>query len=365
MKVARATPLPRRAAAALPIGGIIAGLHIGSVDAAIEGSMPDSDLPIIDPHHHLWDFPAVADRPARTYGLKEFLADAGSGHKIMSSVFVECLTSYRTDGPDEMRSLGETEFVAKIADESASGRHSQTRVAAAIVSHVDLALGPRAKAVLEAHIATGNGRVKGIRNASAWDEYPVMGRPLDVRRKDLLMSGDFRSGFAALAPLGLLFEAWVFHPQLAQVENLAHAFPETSIVLDHLGTPLGVGPYAGQTMVVFAAWSASIRALAKAENVKIKLGGLGMPYVGLPQYGRRPEAKVAELADAWRPYIETCLEAFGPQRCMFESNFPPDGGTCTYGTMWSVFKHIAKNYSADEKRALFSGTAAVTYGLAG
>jgi L-fuconolactonase len=319
----------------------------------------EPDLPIIDPHHHLWDFPATATQAARRYVVEDFLRDAAAGHNLVSSVFVECSTKYRTDGPAELRSLGETEFVTALAVEN----RSPVRVAEAIVAHVDLDIGDQSHRVLEAHVEKSARRLRGIRDASAWDEYPVMGRDLPVRRRELLINPEFRKGFAALKPLGLLFEAWVFHPQIPQVTDLARAFSDTPIILDHLGTPLGVGPYAPRKTEVFAVWKKSIADLARHPNVKIKLGGLGSAFIGLPQFGRKPEASADELANAWRPYIETCIEAFGVGRCMFESNFPPDNGTCSYATLWNAFKIVAAAYSRDEKALLFSGVAAATYGL--
>lgn len=335
------------------------GSAAAAASARAEDPIVDPSLPIIDPHHHLWDFPATATQTARRYVIEDFRRDAETGHNLVATVFVECSTKYKADGPAELRSVGETEFVTALAAQN----RGRIRVAEAIVCHVDLDSGDRAKGALEAHIAAGGGRVRGIRDASAWDEFPVMGRDLPIRRKELLINPEFRKGFAALKPLGLLFEAWVFHPQIPQVTDLAGAFPDTPIILDHLGTPIGIGPFAAKKAEVFALWKNSIGALAQHANVKMKLGGLGSAFGGLPQFGRKPEASAAELAEAWRPYIETCIDGFGVGRCMFESNFPPDNGTCSYATLWNAFKLIARNYSADEKRALFSGTAAATYGL--
>ena len=347
------------------LSGSAASLAASSAVAADDTPEPviEPGLPIIDPHHHLWDNPAVGNQPARKYVLKDFLTDADSGHNVVASVFVECSTQYRKDGPVEMRSVGETEFVAAIADDSASGRHGPTKVAAGIISHVNLDIGDAARGVLEAHLSAGGGRVKGIRDASAWDEFPVMGRQLEIRRKELLMNPAFRRGFAALKPLGLLFESWIFHPQIPQLTDLARAFPDTTIILNHVGTPIGVGPYAAKSAEVFAAWKMSLLDLAKMGNVKMKLGGLGMAFTGFPQFGRKPTAGSSEIAETWRPYVETCIAAFGVNRCMFESNFPPDAGTCSYRTLWNVFKVLARGLSGAEKTALFSGTAAQTYGL--
>lgn len=318
-------------------------------------------LEIVDPHHHLWDFPPTNDAPARRYVLDDFLADAASGHNITATVFAECLTSYRADGPAELKSLGETEFVTAIANASAA--RGGIKVAHGIVGHVDLNIGDRAKGVLEAHMAAAGGRFRGIRDASAWDEFPFFGRPLDPKRRDLLESAKFREGFAALEKLNLSFDAFCFHTQIDQVTGLAKAFPGTKIILDHLGSPLGAGPYAGRKAEVFAAWRKSIEALAQATNVYMKVGGLGMRFVAMPSFQKKPQATSEQIANDWRPFVDVAINAFGPARCMFESNVPPDKDTGSYRTLWNVFKRLAAGYSPSEKARLFSGTAREVYRL--
>ena len=332
----------------------------------------EPDLPIVDPHHHLWDWTSrVAGAPPPThefervyritprYMLDELLADLGSGHRVEATVYIECRSMYRADGPLEFKPLGETEFVNGIAAQSASGLYGAARACTGVVGHVDLTLGDGAAAVLEAHLARAPERLRGIRHSAAWDADPAVLGPLNFRPKGLLEDSAYRRGFAHLARLGLSFEAWVVEPQLPEVLSLAKAFPDTTIVLDHVGTPLGVGAYAGRREERFGVWRSNIRALAAADNVVVKLGGLAMPFCGFDAVGAGSE----RLAALWRPYIETCIEAFGVERCMFESNFPVDRYTCSYRTLWNALKRIAAGASASEKAALFSGVARRIYRL--
>ena len=317
----------------------------------------EPELPIVDPHHHLWE------RPGNRYLLPDILADVGSGHDVRATVFVEAHSMYRDSGPEELRSLGETEFVTGIAAMSASGGYGSTRIAAGIVGRVDLMLGARAKAILEQHIAVAGGRFRGIRHSSPYHADPAARGSSAQTVPGLLADPNFRAGFACLKPLGLSFDAWMYHTQLSDLLDLARAFPEQPIVLDHIGGALGIGPYAGQRDAVFRDWSAGMRALAGCPNVHVKLGGLGMPMTGF-DFGTRPEpASSAELAEAWKPYFDTCVAAFGAARCMVESNFPVDKGMFGYAVMWNAFKRWAAGCSTEEKAALFSGTAARFYKL--
>lgn len=348
--------------------------------------MPESDAiileparPIIDPHHHLWDRSrlALGDGPfadhgfsemlraRRRYLLDEFLADTDSGHNVCASVFIECRAMYRAGGDKTLRSLGETEFANGVAAVAASGVYGDTRACAGIVGHVDLRLGAQVDAVLAAHVAAGNGRFRGVRHSAAYDADARVLGPLSTRGAPdgLFRDADFRRGFAALAPRGLSFDAWLLEPQLPDLLDLARTFSDTKIVLDHVGGPVGIGAYAGQREARFARWRDHIQALARCENVVVKLGGLGMPFAGFEwSVQNRPDTHEA-LAAAWAPTIETCIEAFGVTRCMFESNFPVDHYTCDYATLWNAFKHLTAGYSEAEKSALFAGTAARVYGL--
>jgi len=304
---------------------------------------------------------AIAD--AKRYLLDELLADTGSGHNIVATVFLECSAFNRADGPRAMAPVGETEFVNGVAAMSASGLYGDMRACAGIVGKADLLLGDAVQPVLEAHIRAGGGRFKGIRNSGAWEADKAVLGPLNRVEQGLYLRDDFRSGFRHLAPMGLSFDAWLLEPQLPDLIDLARAFPETTIVLDHVGTPLGLASYEGRRPERFEVWRANIRELARSSNVNVKLGGLAMAYCNFPSFLAEPRAPSQQLAEEWRPYIETCIEAFGAERCMFESNFPVDMGACSYATLWNAFKRIAAGYSATEKTALFSGAASRVYRL--
>ncbi len=317
----------------------------------------DPDLPIIDTHHHLWD------RPDHRYLLDEFLADVRTGHNVVATVFVECHAMYRAGGPEELRPVGETEFVAGIAAMSESGLYGAARIAAGIVGFADLTLGDRVEPVLEAHIRAGGGRFRGVRHGAGWDASEVIGNSRAITGPHLMMRADFRRGLGRLTALGLSFDAWLFHPQLADVIDLARAFPDTNIIMGHVGGPLGYGPYAGKREEVSASWKAGITELAKCQNVVMKLGGMMMRLAAY-DYGTLPAPpSSAELAAYWRPYVETCIELFGPDRCTFESNFPVEKMGIGWAALWNAFKRIAAGASAEEKRALFSGTARRAYRL--
>jgi L-fuconolactonase len=307
-------------------------------------------LPVIDPHHHFWDTPQRG-----RYLLPELLADIGANsdsakaHNIVSTVFLECRSMYRNAGPAEMAPVGEVEFVNGIAAMSASGGYGPCRVAEAIIGHADLTLGARVREVLEAEIRVGGGRFRGIRHG--------------VVPPHLVRDRTFREGFAQLAPLGLSFESWQYHPQLPDAIDLARAFPDTTIILNHVGGVLGVGPYAGHRQEILAGWKKDIAELAKCPNVNVKLGGVGMISFGFDFHERDLPPSSEDFAAAWRQYIEPCIEAFGVDRCMFESNFPPDKQSGGYTELWNAFKRITSGASAVEKKALYSGTAARVYHL--
>jgi predicted TIM-barrel fold metal-dependent hydrolase len=312
---------------------------------------------IVDPHHHLWD------RGGLRYMIEDMADDIASGHNIVATVYVDCRSMYRASGPEAFRPVGEVEFANGVAAMAASGAYGKALICAGIVSHVNLLLGDGAKAVLEAEIVAGNGRFRGIRHSSAWDADSDVAGMYATRPKHLLMDSTFRKGFACLAPLGLSFDAWLFHPQLGEFADLARAFPDTRICLDHCGGPVGIGSYAGRREEIFPVWKASIQEIAKCPNVVVKLGGLAMCLLGFDFHQRPKPPSSEEAANAWRPYVETCIEAFGPNRCMFESNFPPDKGQCSYQVIFNAFKRIAAQYSEAEKTALFLQTATDFYRL--
>ena len=317
----------------------------------------EPDLPICDPHHHLWD-----DRDgqvARRYMMDEIKSDLDTGHNIVSTVFIEHLSMFRADGPDEMKYVGEVEFANGIAAMAASGMYGKTRVAAGIVGYADLA-GIRVRAVLEAEIAAAPDRMKGIRCTGAWDPDPRIARS---EKPGLYMDATFRKGFAELAPLGLTFDLPCRYHQLGEVTDLARTFPHTTIILNHVGGIVGIGDYAGRRDEIFAAWKQSLSEVAACPNVLVKLGGLCMDYCGFNWQGNPLPPTSAELAEAQRPYFDAAIEMFGPDRCMFESNFPVDKISCSYGALWNSFKRITQGYSPAEKAKLYHDTAVRVYRL--
>jgi L-fuconolactonase len=345
--------------------------------AAATEAILEPDLPIIDPHHHLWDWPEamLANRPVPQHGfdtvirramrylLPELLADLNTGHNIRATVFVQCGAMYRADAPDAFKPVGETEFVNGVAAMCASGTYGPVRACAGIVGHVDLTAGAVVSDVLEAHLKAAGDRFRGIRHSASYDADPHVLGPLVRAGAGLYMAKAFREGYAQLGKFNLSFDAWLVEPQLPELIDLARAFPNTPVILDHVGTPLGIASYQGKREERFPSWRENIRKLAALPNVSVKLGGLSMAFCNFPSFLQTPAATSAQLAREWQPYIDTCIELFGVKRCMFESNFPVDMGSCTYPILWNAFKILAKNYSAEEKTALFSGTAQRVYRL--
>jgi predicted TIM-barrel fold metal-dependent hydrolase len=270
---------------------------------------------------------------------------------------------YRPDGPTEMRPVGETEFVAGVAAMSASGGYGPTRVAAGIVGCADLTLGDRVEPVLEAHIRAGGGRFRGVRHSAGWDASDAIGNSRSDMRPHLYRQPEFRAGLSRLIALGLSFHAWLYHPQRGDVVELARDVPAATIIMGHVGGVLGYGPYAGKSDEVFSAWKGAMTELAACPNVVVKLGGM-MRRLAAFDYGTAPAPPSSEqLADYWRPYMGTCIELFGADRCMFESNFPVEKVGTGYAVLWNAFKRIAAAASAAEKLSLFSGTARRVYRL--
>ncbi len=316
----------------------------------------DPDLEICDAHHHLWD------RGGQRYLAEEFGADT-AGHRVTKSVYVECLSMYRKDGPEALRPVGETEFIERMASEAAA-QPGGLKVAAAIVGFADLRLGEAVRPVLEAHMEASS-RFRGVRYASAWDASDQVHDAHTKPGQHLLGEPKFREGFACLGALDLSFDAWVYFHQLPELTDLAGAFPGTAVIVNHVGGPIGIGPYQGKRDEVFAVWEAHMAELAKCGNVFIKLGGLTMAASGFGWNKREKPAGSSELAEAMSPYYQAVIGHFGPDRCMFESNFPVDSTGASYGVLWNAFKRIAQSYSAAERAALFHGTAARLYKLNG
>jgi predicted TIM-barrel fold metal-dependent hydrolase len=315
------------------------------VEAALE-----PELQICDAHHHLWD------RPGSRYLLDDLQRDTG-GHNVTSSVFVECYSGYRTAGPIEERSLGETEYIEKLAVSWEQAASAKPRVQA-IVSFADLMMGAKVEPILQAHRAASK-RLRGIRHPTASE--PSIKNSYRNPPLHRLTDATFREGFALLRKYDLSFDAWLYHPQITELADLANAFPDTVIIMDHIGAPLGIEDYAGKRAEVFKDWKASIDKIAKCPNVVVKLGGLGMPLCGMGWVGKPPTS--SELAQATAPYYSYVIEKFGVQRCMFESNFPVDNASYPYVTLWNSFKLMTKSYSKAERAALFHDTAAKVYRL--
>ncbi len=319
----------------------------------------DPDLAICDPHHHLWDGPGGRGR----YLLDEFLEDAGDGHKIVKTVFVECGTMYRKDGPPEMGPVGETEFAQHMAAKSASGQCGTTAVAAGIIGFADLTLGGGVASVIEAHLAAGKNHFRGVRQSCTWDKdraVLTMGKG-----KGMMLDSKFREGFACLRRYGLSFDAWQYFTQLMELADLARVFPGTPIIVNHTGGILGIGPYEGKRDQSFQKWKRGVTELASCPNVMMKLGGLGMTRCGFGWHEQANPPSSAELAAVMAPYFHFCIEVFGVERCMFESNFPVDKVSYSYTVLWNAFKRICEDFSPKERSALFHDTAVKAYRLEG
>jgi len=323
--------------------------------AATREEVLEPELEICDPHHHLWPEPTARfDR----YDLDALWADTGAGHRVLDTVFVECAAAYRTDGPEAFRPVGETEFVADRAERSDAGGGSRL---AAIVGHADLTLGDAVEDVLAAHVAAGHGRFRGVRHSAAWDPSPLIARSHSNPPPHLYGLASFRRGLAVLGSLGLSFDAWQLHPQLDELADLATAQPEVSIVVNHIGAPMGVGPYEGRRSEVLEVWRPAMARLATLPNVTLKVGGIGMARFGAG-FDRWPVPPTSdELLAFWGDQLRWCIDTFGPGRCMFESNFPVDTESCSYVVLWNAFKKVSAGYSAAERAELFAGTARRVY----
>ena len=317
----------------------------------------DPTREICDPHHHLWE------RNGSTYLLHELLVDIYTGHKVISTVFVECAAMFNADLPSEYAPVGETEFVQGIAAMSSSGQYGDCRVAAGIVSFADLTLGESVRPVLQAHINASPNRFKGIRHAAGWHSSDLIKNSHSNPVEHQFLQDDFQAGFLVLANLNLSFDAWCYHTQIPDFVELARNNPDVNIILDHFAGPIGIGPYTGKLDDVFRHWRDEIAALADCHNVSFKLGGINMKRNGFNWHLRDRPPTSDELVERTAPYYEFCIDHFGAERCMFESNFPVDKDSVSYSVLWNAFKKMAMTRSEEEKGLLFKGTAERVYSL--
>ncbi len=317
----------------------------------------EPEIPICDPHHHLWEFRPEPVHYQR-YLLQDLADDLNSGHNVRSTVFIEVKARYSSDGPEAMRPLGEVEFVEGLATESASGVYGPAQVAAGIIGYADLKLGDRVAPVLEAMQAASPDRFRGVRHSVGWDPSPAL-----VKREieGALSSDNYRAGARVLAGMGLCLENSLYHPQLSELAAFARAVPGLPIILNHIGGLVRVGSYANRDDEVLPAWRRGIAAVAACPNVVIKLGGVGQVRFGFDWHERETPIGSEELAEALSPLMNYCIEQFGPDRCMFESNFPVDKVSYAYNVVYNAFKRLSKGYSAAERAALFHDTAARVY----
>ena len=307
---------------------------------------------IVDPHHHLWE------RATQRYLVEDYLQDIGDGHRVIGTVFVECWSGYRSEGPEHLRCIGETEWMATLA------RSAPASIAlmGGIVGHTDLMNPVTLDEVLDAHEAAAEGRFRGIRHAVSFEPtgiVPVV-RPSPP---GLMLESAFQRSVARLGQRGLGFDAWNYHTQLLELASLARAAPETRIIVNHVGGPIGIGDYAAKAQETFAVWKAGMASLASCPNVSVKLSGLGMVLGGHGFKDRERPPSSQELATAYAPHILTTIDLFGVDRCMFASNFPVDRISGPFGTLFNGYKRLVADFSETEKDALFRGTAERVYRL--
>jgi L-fuconolactonase len=312
----------------------------------------EPDLPVIDPHHHLWDVASAF------YHAPDLVADVNSGHRVVATVFVECKAHFDEHAPAGFAPVGETRFVveqARLASEHEG-------LLKGIVAYGD-PFAPDPQRVLEAHADAAQGRFRGVRVRAAWHADPAFAAPADGPNEHTIDAPELDRYCAMLAEMGLVLDLWVYHTQLEQAAALAKRHPRLTIVLNHCGGPLGIGPYASMRAQVRHAWTCSLARVAACKNVIVKIGGLAMPRTGLSFQDQEKPANCLELVQRWTPYVRTCIDLFGAERCMFESNFPVDKGSCNYVSVWNAFKLISAGYPAVARRQMLAGTANRVYAL--
>ena len=324
--------------------------------SSLQEEVLEPGLPIIDPHHHLWV------RSGYTYLMPEFAADLASGHNIVATVFAECHSMYRLTGPEQTRSLGETEFVRGQAAMSASGDFGTTRACDVMFGNVDLTLGAAVEPLLEQHLEASGGRFRGVRISSGWHQDERINNVAE--QAGVLLDPRVCDAVKVIQRMGLSLDCWLYHTQLDELAQLADAHPDLTIVLNHVGSPILGGPYRGRTDEVFEQWKVGIARASERQNVFVKLGA--MP-IRMPSYAgdRTLPPGSEEVSAAWRPWMETCIEAFGVERSMYESNFPVQKRWCSYQVCWNAFKRISAGASVAEKAQLFAGAAARAYRMEG
>ena len=312
----------------------------------------EPDLPIIDPHHHLWDMRGErAPWEQKVYLCEEMSEEIRTaGHNVVQTVFAQCGAFYRADGPEEMRCVGETEFVHGIAAMSRSGKYGSGRLCTGIFGTADLRLGAAAEPVLEAHLAASP-NFRGIRSPFPSD-----------------LNAQFQEGYALLGKHNLSFDNYSpDYERLPALARLANAHPEVPVIVNHLGGK--IDPDAGPAAI--AQWQACIDSIAGCPNAVMKCGGaqqrVGLDWEPPFHMHQRQDGPLGseELCELLYPFYRYVIEAFGPERCMFESNFPVDKECVSYRTLWNLMKRIARRtgLSDNEKASIFSGTAARVYRL--
>jgi len=304
------------------------------------------DIPIVEAHHHMW--------PGDRYNRADLERDISQGHRVIKTVFIDCSASYRTDGPDQLKPVGETEWA--VTQQGPDG------ICAGIVGHVNMYLGSQAGEVLDAHLEAGGSSFKGIRHNVAWDRHPDTNNALRGAPEFALLDPVFQAGTAEVAKRGLIFETWLYFNQLSDMKKLAQAQPDLRIVLNHLGGPACNGPYAADRPGMLAEWRRNMADLAEAPNVYLKIGGIG--YKSFVEQSVLEGPRSSEfLAEYWKPEICFAIEAFGPQRSMFETNYPEDRHLTDFVVLWNTYKRIAAGFSADERSWVFEKAARSVYGI--
>ena len=318
----------------------------------------EPELPICDPHHHFWD--KRTERAFPKYQLDELMADITSGHNVRSTVFIEARSMYAANLSPDDRPIGEVDYVQGFAAASASGIYGDSRAAASIIGHANLNMGEKVRPLLE-RLALASDRFKGIRHSVTWDPHPEVENTALHKRESQLVSKDFQAGAKVLSDMGMSFEAWLYFHQLPELLEFAKAVPDLKIILNHIGGLVMDGPYSDKKDEVISIWREGIASVAECPNVVVKLGGIGMPRTGFDWHERKVPIGSEELADSIAPFFDYCIEHFGTDRSMFESNFPVDKVSFSYPVLYNAFKRYSKEFSGSERAAMFHDNAVDVY----